>query len=315
MPSLHLGPEASGGEPFPDQSYRCGRICVVGRPNVGKSTLINRILGQKLSITSRRAQTTRHAILGIKTTATAQAIYVDTPGMHHGTGRALNRYMSRAASHALTEVDLIVFMIEAGGWQSGDDFVLKRLETAAAPVFLALNKVDRVNRKQGLLPMMASLSRRRQFAEVIPLAARKGTSVQHLEKLLERCLPLSPPVFKDDEWTDRSEKFLTAELVREQLIRRLGQEVPHRLSVTIERFERLGRGRRVLIHAVIWVERSGQKAIVIGQGGLLLKQAGTAARKHIGTLLGCQVHLELWVKVRQGWSGNEQWLKQLGYGD
>jgi len=294
-------------------SHRCGHVAIIGRPNVGKSTLVNRLVGQKFSITSRKAQTTRHRLLGIKTTANAQVIYVDTPGLHAGSGRALNRYMNRAASTALVGVDLILFLVEAGRWTDGDSHVLDRLAEAQAPVVVAVNKVDRVNDKEVLLPFIDELSRRGEFLEVVPISALRGTNTDRLEQILIDSLPETAALYDEDQFTDRSERFLAAELVREKLTERLGQELPYRLSVEIEAFQTDTDVLR--IGAVIWVERSSQKGIVIGRQGRVLKAVGSEARKDMEALFARKVFLELWVKVKEGWSNDEQALQRLGYVD
>lgn len=292
-------------------SFRCGYIALVGRPNVGKSTLLNRILGQKISITSRRPQTTRHSILGIKTHEHAQLVYVDTPGIHDYAGRAMNRFMNRAAGAALADVDVVVFIVEAGRWLPDDDLVLKKLATLDCPVILAVNKIDTLASREQLLPELEALSRKRDFAEIIPISASKGTSVAALEAAIEARLPEAPPYFPEDQVTDRSERFLVAELIREKLFRRLARELPYGLTVEVEAFRR--ESRITHIHALIWVERQSQKNIVIGRQGALLKEVGQQARRDIETLIGGKVNLKLWVKVKEGWADDERALRSLGY--
>ena len=293
--------------------FRCGYIALVGRPNVGKSTLLNRLLGQKISITSKRPQTTRHRILGIKTLGTAQFVYVDTPGLHRYAGRAMNRQMNREAMRALQEVDVVVFMVEGLRWTEDDDLVLKELASVSRPVVLAVNKVDLISDKQSLLPGLQSLSQKRDFAQIIPLSASKGQNVAELEAVIESLLPESGPFFPEDQVTDRSERFLVAERVREKLFRKLGKELPYGLTVEIERFRR---ERNIIhIHALIWVERQSQKAIVIGRQGRVLKEVGREARTEIESLLDSRVNLKLWVKVKEGWADDERALRSLGYLD
>ncbi len=292
-------------------AFRCGFVAVVGRPNVGKSTLVNRLVGEKLSITSARPQTTRHRILGVRTTETAQTLFVDTPGIHTGRTRALNRYMNRAAVGALLGVDVIALVVEALVWRPEDDYVLARVREHEAPVFLVLNKVDRVKDKDALLPFIAECVARHAFDETVPVSARSGSGLERLASLLETALPPGEAQFSSEAYTDRSERFLASELVREKLIRRLEQEVPHRLSVEIETFAREDAITR--IGAVIWVESRGQKAIVIGRGGQLLKQAGSEARQALEEMLGTRVHLETWVKVRADWTDDERALARFGY--
>jgi GTP-binding protein Era len=293
--------------------FRCGYIALVGRPNVGKSTLLNRLLGQKISITSKRPQTTRHRILGIKTLDTAQFVYVDTPGLHRYAGRAMNRQMNREATRALQEVDVVVFMVEGLRWTEDDDLVLKELASISRPVVLAVNKVDLISDKQSLLPGLQSLSTKRDFAQIIPLSAAKGQNVAELEAVIESLLPQSGPFFPEDQVTDRSERFLVAERVREKLFRKLGKELPYGLTVEIERFRR---ERNIIhIHALIWVERQSQKAIVIGRQGRVLKEVGREARTEIESLLDSRINLKLWVKVKEGWADDERALRSLGYLD
>ncbi len=293
--------------------HRCGHVAIIGRPNVGKSTLVNRLVGQKFSITSRKAQTTRHRLLGIKSRATAQIIYVDTPGLHAGGGRALNRYMNRAASGALVGVDVVLFVVEAGNWTDGDRHVLERLADAEAPIVVAANKIDRISDKQTLLPFIDELWKRAVFLEVVPISALQGVNTERLEQILIDALPITAALYDEDQFTDRSERFLAAELVREKLTDRLGQELPYRLSVEIEAFQL--EGGLIKIGAVIWVERSSQKGIVIGRQGRVLKAVGSEARKDMESLFDRKVFLELWVKVKEGWSNDEQALQRLGYVD
>ena len=294
-----------------DRVTRCGFVAIVGRPNVGKSTLLNYLVGQKVSITSSKPQTTRHRVIGIKTAQGAQAIYVDTPGLHGGRGRAIDRAMSRAALGALQDVDLVVFVVEALRWTGDDARVAERLRDLRVPVILAVNKVDRVERKEDLLPYLEELGTRGSFAEVIPVSARAGIQLDVLEREVGRRLPESAPLFSTDQVTDRSERFLAGEIIREKLMRRLGQEVPYRLTVEIERFSE--EGATTKIDAVIWVEKPGQKAIVIGAEGKMLKAVGAEARADIERMLEKRVYLGLWVKVREGWSDDDRALRQLGY--
>ncbi len=297
-----------------DQTFRSGYIAVIGRPNVGKSTLINRILGQKLCITSRRPQTTRHRILGIKTTDSAQLIYVDTPGLHSDGKKAMNRYMNRAAAASIEDVDVIAFVVDGQSWTEEDQRVLKRIEKdAKAPVVLVLNKIDKLADKAALLPKIEQLASQYQFADVVPISARKGMNIDTLETTLTGFLPAGELIYDAEQLTDRSSRFLAAELVREKLFRHLGQELPYSLTVEIEQF--VEEGNLYRISAVIYVERSGQKSIVIGKKGELLKQVGQDAREEMEKLFGCKVFLQLWVKVREGWSDNERILRNLGYND
>lgn len=295
------------------QAYRSGFVAIVGRPNVGKSTLMNHILGQKISITSSKPQTTRHRILGIKTDDSYQAIYVDTPGLHLNAQKAMNRYMNRAATTSLEAVELILFVIDVNRWTEEDDNVLKRVKGLDIPVVLVVNKVDQVADKETLLPLLQSLNEKMAFTAVIPLSALKGKNVADLEKVVYQSLPESDPVFPEEYVTDRSERFLAAELVREKLMRSLGKELPYATTVEIEQFkEEQGLLR---INALIWVERQSQKKIVIGKRGEQLKEVGRQARIDMERLFGEKVFLQLWVKVKEGWSDNERILSSLGYRD
>jgi len=291
--------------------YRCGYIALVGRPNVGKSTLLNRILGQKISITSRRPQTTRHRVLGIKTLPHAQLIYVDTPGIHDFNGRAMNRYLNRTASSVLADVDVVVFLVEGLRWTADDELVLKKLAQAGSPVILAVNKIDMLETREALLPGLQALAERFPFTEIIPVSARKGDNIATLESCIEALLPEGPPLFPEDQVTDRSVRFLAAELVREKLFRKLGRELPYGLTVQIEQFR--SEPGITHIHALIWVERDSQKNIVIGKGGRVLKEVGREARKDIEDLIGNKVNLKLWVKIKEGWADDERALQSLGY--
>jgi GTP-binding protein Era len=294
-----------------DSDFRCGYVALVGRPNVGKSTLLNRILGQKISITSRRPQTTRHRVLGIKTIDTAQLIYVDTPGIHDYSGRAMNRHMNRTASNVLLDVDVVVFLVDGFKWTRDDDLVLKKLETIDRPVILAVNKIDLVANREELLPRLQELSGKRTFEQVIPISATKGDNITALEGAIEALLPEAPPMFPEDQVTDRPVRFLAAELVREKLFRKLGKELPYGLTVEIEEFR--SESSITHIHALIWVERKGQKTIVIGRQGRVLKEVGTEARKDIEALIDGKVNLKLWVKIKEGWADDERALRSLGY--
>jgi len=294
-------------------SERTGTVAIVGRPNVGKSTLLNRLLGQKLAITSHKAQTTRHAILGVKSRADGQILYVDTPGLHRRGDNALNRMLNRTARAALADVDLIVLVLEAPRFTDEDALALEAVVAAGPPVLAAVNKVDRLKDKTLLLPYLEALGKRHDFIDIVPLSARTGDQVQLLEDRALALLPEGERVFPDDQLTDRSERFFAAELLREQLTRRYAQELPYAVTVDIERFE--DQGGRYLIHALIWVERESQKAIVIGRGGEALKATASEARREMQRMFGCPVHLEVWVKVKQSWSSDEAALASLGYGE
>lgn len=300
------------GEPLSPE-FRCGYIALVGRPNVGKSTLLNRLLGQKISITSKRPQTTRHRIVGIKTGASSQQVYVDTPGLHHYNGRAMNRHMNKVATQALGDVDIVVFLVEGLRWTADDDLVLKKIEQVDCPVVLAVNKVDLIADKQALLPGLQELSGRYAFAQIIPVSASKGDNVAELEACVESLLPEAPRFYPEEQVTDRSERFLVAERVREKLFRCLGKELPYGLTVEVEQFRR--EARIVHIHALIWVERQSQKNIVVGKQGRVLKAVGRQARLEIEAFLDSKVNLKLWVKVKEGWADDERALQSLGYTD
>jgi GTP-binding protein Era len=287
-------------------------VAIVGRPNVGKSTLLNRILGQKLSITSRKPQTTRHQILGIKTEGALQVVYVDTPGLHKDdTGKALNRFMNRTASEALRHVDLVVFMVDRTAWTEEDQLVLDKLQSLRCPVILALNKVDRLQEKAALLPQLEALAAKYPFAAIIPISAEKGHNVERLEQEVEARIPVGVHLFPEEQITDRSSRFVAAELVREKLMRNLGEEVPYGTTVEIEEFQH--DGRVLHISALILVEREGQKRIVIGDGGAVLKTIGRDARIDMEKMFSSKVMLNLWVKVKRGWSDDERALQSLGY--
>lgn len=294
-----------------ESPFRCGYAAIVGRPNVGKSTLLNRILGQKISVTSRRPQTTRQRLLGIKTTARYQVIYVDTPGLHREHHRALNRYMNRVASNALLGVDVIIWLVEAMRWTDMDTEILERLQDLPATLLMGVNKIDRVAPRRNLLPFLETLSKYSVVAEIIPLAGRRGENIHHLEEVVVSYLPPQGALFPEHQLTDRDPDFLAAEFVREQLIRRLGQELPYRLGVQIERS--VEEGSTLHLNAIIWVEKASQKGIVVGKHGHVLKDAGSAARKDLERLFGRQVFLQLWVKVKEGWSDDDNALARMGY--
>lgn len=293
---------------------RCGFIAIVGRPNVGKSTLMNRILGQKISITSRRPQTTRHQVMGVKTEGYVQTIYVDTPGIHlmkKDRNRAINQFMNQTATQALRDVDAVVFIVDRSRWTEEDQIVLDRLASVKVPVILAVNKIDWVKEKESLLPELQALASKRDFAAILPISAKQGTGVAALEEEVARHLPHNPHFFPEDQITDRSQRFLAAELVREKVMRQLGDELPYRLTVEIERFSE--QGPVIHIDALLHVERDGQKKILIGEQGSRLKSIGRDARLEMERLFDSKVMLRLWVKVKRGWSDDERALKSLGY--
>jgi GTP-binding protein Era len=294
------------------QTY-CGYVAIIGRPNVGKSTLLNRILGQKLSITSHKPQTTRHQILGINTIGNKQIIYVDTPGLHKTAKHALNRYMNRTALNTLKIVDVIVFMVDGLRWTEEDAWILERLKKIKKPIILAVNKVDQIREKTDLLPHLQWLSDQMSFTDIVPIAAKKGTHVAVLEKEIAKLLPEGTMLFPADQMTDRSERFLASEIIREKLMRLLHQELPYALTVEIEEFKLIN--NILHINAIIWLEREGQKAIVIGEKGTQLKAIGTRARMDMEKIFGYKVFLRLWTKVKEGWSDDLRSLHSLGYND
>jgi len=292
-------------------AYRCGLVAVIGRPNVGKSTLINAVMGRKVSIVTAKPQTPRHRILAVHTGDDAQIVFVDTPGLHRKAGKAMNRLMNRTAANALADADVILFVTDATRWTSEDEDVLKRLKSAHAPVVAVLNKVDRVHPREKLLDTLALMSARHEFAEIVPVSALKNDNLDALMRLLPTFLPESPPLFPEDMHTDRSREFHAAEIIREKLTLTLHQELPYGLTVQIERFVDDDKG--ATINAIIWVERDSQKGIVVGKGGSVLKRVGRAARIDLEEFLQCRVHLELWVKVKANWADNEKDLMNLGF--
>jgi len=291
----------------------CGYVALIGRPNVGKSTLMNHMLGQKISITSRKPQTTRHRILGINTTDAGQIIYMDTPGMHQVEKKALNRYLNKTADTTLLGVDVVVWLIDGLSWHEYDEVIFKKLERAGLPVILAANKVDKVKDKDEILKFFSQAKDRFPFEEMLPISALKGTNLDAMENVLLNLLPEGGLIYPEDQITDRPERFLTAEIIREKLTRRLGDELPYSLTVEIERYEE--QKKITKIYAIIWVERDTQKNIVIGKQGELLKKVGTDARQDIETLIGQKVYLQLWVKVKKGWANSERALQSLGFMD
>ena len=291
-------------------NFRTGFVAIVGRPNVGKSTLTNRLVGAKVSITSKKAQTTRHRIHGILTTTSAQLIFVDTPGFQKKHLNALNRAMNRNVSSALLDVSVVVLVVEAGRWGQGENDLLAMLPVEA-PVILVINKIDRLKDKAELLPFMAQAAALREFAAIYPLSAEKGDGCAALIEGAIAHLPEAPAIFDADDFTDRSERFLAAELLREKLFRNLGEELPYGIAVEIEQFETEGELRR--IHAAVIVDKAAHKAIVIGKKGEQLKRISTDARKSMESLFGGRVWLETWVKVKSGWADDQRALKSLGY--
>ena len=304
--------EPSGAEAAPPAGdFRSGFAALIGRPNVGKSTLLNALVGEKLSIVTPRPQTTRHRILGIINRPLVQIAFVDTPGLHAGESRGLNRAMNRAAASALDDSDLVVFMVEAMRWSHADSFVLDRLKKSGRPAMAVVNKVDEVFPKELLLPYIGELGARHDFLEVVPVSARKSDNLDALVKAITRHLPLAPAMFPPEDKTDKDERFRIAESIREKLTLELNQEVPYGIAVEVERIAD-GEDGQIDVDATIWVDREGQKPIVIGPKGERLKRVGRSARMELNRLLGRRLHLTLWVKVRENWADNARSLQQLG---
>jgi GTPase len=289
----------------------CGYIAIVGRSNVGKSTLLNSIVKRKHSITAQKTQTTRHRILAIKTEGEYQAIYVDTPGLHTKEVNQLNKAMNHTASEVMTDVDVIVFVIDRTRWSDDDEFVLSKLPTRKIPIILVINKVDRMQDKAALLPWLETLSQKYYFNAIIPLSAKTGKNLLDLEKEIQQYLPESVHFFPDDCTSDRPPEFFAAEFIREKLTRLLGDELPYALAVGIDKYE--DTGKQININAVIYVERRAQKPIVIGKGGEKLKEVGTQARIDLEKFFNKKVFLRIWVKIKAGWSDDTQQLQQFGY--
>lgn len=294
-----------------DARTRCGYVAIVGRPNVGKSTLLNHLLKQKISITSRKPQTTRHRILGIISEETSQCIFVDTPGFHSRINKTLNRIMNETVINVINDVDAILFVVERLTWNSADQLVLEVLNSTSVPVLLLINKVDMVKDKDKLLPHIDELATKREFAEIVPVSALGGHNLDTVARLVKKYLPAGPFLFPDDQVTDRSSRFLAAELIREKVTRQLGDELPYEVTVEIEKF---GQQRNTLhIHGLILVDKKGQKKILIGKDGERLKRIGSAAREDMERAFDTKVMLNLWVKVKSGWADDERALQSLGY--
>jgi GTP-binding protein Era len=290
---------------------RCGYIAIIGRPNVGKSTLLNSILGKKISITTDKPQTTRTQILGIKTLGADQFVYIDTPGLHEAGKLAMNRYMNRMATSVIGDADVLVFMIDAGRFTQEDEQALQKLKHTTAPVILVINKIDKLKDKAMVLPFIQKVQDKFAFADIVPLSARKTDNVDALENIIATFLPENPHFFPDDQQTDKPINFQIGELIREKVIQATEQELPYSTIVEIENFE--DKTKFIEISAIIWVERDGQKPIVIGKDGERLKTIGTRARKDIEKLLDRKVFLRLWVKVKESWTDSERALKNFGY--
>ena len=296
-----------------EEATRCGYVAIVGRPNVGKSTLLNYLLGQKISITSRKPQTTRHQVMGIFTDGPDQVVFVDTPGIHREQPRAINRYMNRAASSALADVDLILFVVDRDRWTDEDDRVLEQVQLAAAPVALVINKVDLLPEQEVLLPYSASMKERYGFDSIVPVSALRRANIDVLMNYIRERMPRGAHFFPEDQITDRSQRFLAAELIREKIVRQLGDELPYTTAVEIESF----RQEAAILHidALIYVERTGQKRILIGEKGSRLRSIGTEARKDMEAAFDSKVMLKLWVKIKTGWSDDDRALRSLGFED
>ena len=290
---------------------KCGTIAIAGKPNVGKSTLLNRLIGQKLSITAHKPQTTRHALLGVNTTATSQFIYIDTPGIHRSGKRTLNRVLNKTASSAATGADVLMLVVQALVFDDDDQLALETVQRQKCPWVLVINKIDRVKQKERLLPYLSELPAAKLADAVVPVSATSGVNIEVLQAELEARLPVAEFQFEESEFTDRSSRFLASELVREQLTRFLSQELPYSVSVEVEKFEQTS--SVINVSSVIWVEKASQKSIVIGKGGSNLKEIGKRARIEMEKLFDSKVHLQLWVKVKEAWSDDAAMIRSLGY--
>ncbi|MFQ0973136.1 GTPase Era [Gilliamella sp. CG35] len=298
-----------------ETTQHCGFVAIVGRPNVGKSTLLNQLLGQKVSITSRKAQTTRHRIVGIDTQDNDQIIYIDTPGLHIEEKRAINRLMNRAASSSIGDVELVIFVVEGTHWTDDDEMVANKLKDCKSPVLLVINKIDNVTDKSQLLPHIQEISQKINFLDVVPISAEKGEGIDIIKDIVKKHLPVGEHHFPEDYITDRSQRFMASEIIREKLMRFLGDELPYSVTVEIEQFKVDERTGMYRINGLILVERDGQKKMVIGNKGEKIKKIGIEARKGMQSFFDTKVHLELWVKVKAGWADDERALRSLGYSD
>ncbi|MGP1924010.1 MAG: GTPase Era [Arsenophonus sp. NEOnobi-MAG3] len=295
------------------QKTYCGFVAIIGHPNVGKSTLLNQLLGKKISITSRKPHTTRHRIMGIHTEGNYQTIYLDTPGLHVEEKRAINRLMNRAASSSIADVELVIFVLEGTHWTIDDEMVINKLRHFPYPVLLVINKIDHVVDKSLLLPHIEFLSKKINFLDIVPISAKKGTGINFITKILRQHIPEAVHHFPADYITDRSQRFMAAEIIREKLMRFLGDELPYSITVEIEQFVVNKGGAYYNIHGLILVERDGQKKIVIGNKGGKIKKIGIEARMDMEKFFATKVHLELWVKIKVGWADDERTLRSLGY--
>ncbi|MEH6464544.1 MAG: GTPase Era [Shewanella psychromarinicola] len=298
-----------------DVTY-CGMVAIVGRPNVGKSTLLNKLLGQKVSITSKKPQTTRHRIMGIHTNGPSQIVFIDTPGLHIEEKRAINRLMNRAAASSLADVAMVIFVVDGMTWTADDEMVLQKIQhrNDDRKIILAINKVDNIKDKESLFPYLTELAKKFDFDEILPISATKGTNVQRILDMARESLPAAPFYFPEDYVTDRSQRFMASEIVREKLMRFLGDELPYDATVEIEQFKMMENGV-YQINALILVEREGQKRMVIGNKGERIRTIATQARLDMEKLFDNKVFLEVWVKVKSGWADDERALRSLGYGE
>jgi len=297
-----------------NEDFRFGFVALVGPPNAGKSTLLNRIVGRKITITSRRPQTTRHRILGVRTLDDAQIAFVDTPGLHHDESKALNRVINRTAINSMTDVYLVLLTIDCHRWGEAEERALKLAAGRSLPLFLVLNKIDKLQDRASLLPLIDAIQKRHNFQQIVPISARRGDNVERLLSLLAEAMPQGGACFPTEQITDRSQRFLAAELVREQLFNQLGQELPYATAVEMDEFG-LNDKQVLVVAATVWVEKQGQKAIVIGKQGETLKRIGQRSRQQMERLFGFKVYLNLWVKVRKGWADNAAALRSLGYSE
>jgi len=302
-------------QPSLPENQHCGFIAIVGRPNVGKSTLLNHILGQKISITSRKPQTTRHRIMGVETEGDYQAIFVDTPGLHIEEKRAINRLMNRAANSSLSDVNLVFFLVDGTHWTEDDEMVLNKLKKTNFPVVLCINKVDNVKDRTNVMQHMMEVSKKMDFIDVVPISAKQGKNIDVLRKHVREHLPKATHHFPEEYVTDRSQRFMASEIIREKLMRFTGDELPYSVTVEIERFDYNPDNDGFHINALILVERTGQKKMVIGKAGEKIKTIGREARIDMEELFGRKVYLETWVKVKSGWADDERALRSLGYID